>query len=239
MRRIALDTGEVARRYLGGASEYGLASRYGVSRAVIRRHLEAAEIPIRGRSAAGRVRARKMTPDERKAQAAAANEVWRNWSGPRPRAPESTPIAERFWSKVDKSGDCWVWTGSRARGRWQGYGRINAGDFVALAHRVSWEIANGPIPTGMLVLHRCDNPPCVRPEHLFLGTSHDNNLDMARKRRSTHGERNAGAKLTKAMVRAMRAEREAGESVSALAGKYGVSPDSASRILNRRTWKHV
>jgi hypothetical protein len=94
--------------------------------------------------------------------------------------------ATPFWDRVDRSGDCWRWTGARNA---NGYGiltrrRLNLRS--VLAHRYSWMLANGPIPAGLHVLHRCDNPPCVRPGHLFLGTDADNNADMRRKGRAVH-----------------------------------------------------
>jgi hypothetical protein len=98
-------------------------------------------------------------------------------------AREVPSLEDRFWAKVDKSGECWVWTGSR---NWAGYGYLGAvrghGRQLA-AHRVSWELANGSIPEGLHVLHHCDNPPCVRPEHLFVGTRSDNLSDAGRKGR--------------------------------------------------------
>jgi hypothetical protein len=159
----------------------------------------------------------------------------------------SDAIEERFWSKVRKSdGDgCWEWTGAltaRRRGA-DGYGQFSADGRRGRAHRVSWEMANGPIPAGMYVCHRCDNPPCVNPAHLFLGTEKDNAADMARKGRSRNnpvlGERHFRAKLTAAGVLAIRARRAAGESDSAIAADIGISRPAVNRIGRGVSWAHV
>ena len=90
---------------------------------------------------------------------------------------------ERFWSRVDRSpGGCWEWTGRRARG---GYGEIWWHGRDQRSHRVAWELLEGPIPEGLFVCHHCDNPPCVRTSHLFLGTALDNNRDRQAKGRTT------------------------------------------------------
>ncbi len=88
---------------------------------------------------------------------------------------------QRFWLKVKKTDMCWLWKGYLTRKN--GYGKISFNKKDQVAHRVSWQLKNGDIPTGMSVLHKCDNPPCVNPDHLFLGTQRDNVLDMVRKKR--------------------------------------------------------
>ena len=94
--------------------------------------------------------------------------------------------AERFWAKVDRSGECWLWTGPQV-GR--GYGKTSFNGKTQRAHRVSWELTYGPIPAGVFVCHKCDNPLCVRPEHLFLGTPLDNVRDMCAKKRQVSGSK--------------------------------------------------
>lgn len=91
----------------------------------------------------------------------------------------TTSRRERFWSHVNKDGDCWLWTGSLNN---HGYGTFGSGE---LSHRISWVFAYGTIPVGLFVLHHCDNPLCIRPEHLFLGTQSDNVRDMLAKGRAS------------------------------------------------------
>ena len=102
--------------------------------------------------------------------------------------PPKPTIADRLWAKVDRKGRfnreigrCWEWTGYRHP---MGHGMIGDGRRLVYTHRVSWEITNGPIPSGLLVCHHCDNPPCVRPSHLFVGTQADNVRDMWAKGRA-------------------------------------------------------
>ena len=107
-------------------------------------------------------------------------------------------IAERFWSKVDFSGECWEWKAFRNH---DGYGLFFVNRNVSMsgmivASRFAWELFNGPIPDGLCALHNCDNPPCVNPSHLFLGTREKNNEDMVLKDRQSKGEHRPQHKLT-------------------------------------------
>lgn len=99
-------------------------------------------------------------------------------------------FVKRFWARVRKNKKCWVWTGYRAK---TGYGMVQCRGIQQMpmyTHRISWELANGAVRDGLHVLHSCDNPPCVRVSHLFLGTQVDNNDDRQRKGRTASGNRN-------------------------------------------------
>lgn len=153
-------------------------------------------------------------------------------------------LISRFWSKVDRRGafECWLWIGGLKS---NGYGQINddprddkyIGRKLA-AHRVAYEIAFGPVPNGLHVLHRCDNRACVNPRHLFLGTHQDNMADMFAKGRHAHGESQPTRKLNQHQVRAIRwlAIHDAGSQVD-LAREFGVSESNITQILMRRTWR--
>lgn len=156
-----------------------------------------------------------------------------------------SPANARFWPKVDKTpglgpdGDCWEWIGSRNR---SGYGNVRHNGKGAKAHRVSWEMAYGPIPKGLHVRHlKCDNPPCVRPEHLALGTVAANMRDRDSKgrRRPPGGERNGMAKLTAAQVadiRAIYSRQEANQ--RELAERFAVGSTTISEIVRGAAWTH-
>jgi hypothetical protein len=123
---------------------------------------------------------------------------------------ERGTLSERFWSKVKKTKTCWIWTGMRFVGKHGDYGGIHRSNprRMVKAHRVSWELHFGPIPEGLLVCHHCDNPPCVRPDHLFIGTHRDNVLDCERKKRHHHVNNFAGINEKRRLARlGMRGER--------------------------------
>jgi len=172
-------------------------------------------------------------------------------------------VAERaFWSQVKKGDGCWLWKGP-TNGR---YGRVGRRTY---AHRVSYELAHGPIPEGLFVMHKCDTPLCVRPDHLRVGTPKENTQDAVRKRRMATGDRhgthtrpetvargarhgtkthpekvNRGearpqAKLTEEQVRQIRGLAELGEAPKLLARRYGVTTTVIRRIISGHAWRHV
>jgi hypothetical protein len=138
---------------------------------------------------------------------------------------------------------CWRWTGGTSGAKAGGHGQFWFGNRMVRAHRVAWELATGKSPGAMCVCHRCDNPLCVNPDHLFLGTQTDNIADMVAKGRQQRvprpGEANTQARLTDDDVRQIRAANDAGEGRHAIAARYGISPNHAYRIATRRNWAHV
>ena len=173
--------------------------------------------------------------------------------------PAPTPVEELFWAKVHKAeGDgCWLWMGAKTQ---EGYGvftyRLEAGIRTTIfAHRFSMFLKiRLPLPERHVVCHHCDNPGCVRPDHLFHGTVRENAIDAQQKgrlafgsRNGTHtkpwrllkGEQNPQSKVTEAMVLAIRAAAAQGTSGRALARQFGISPSQVSNILLGRQWRHV
>lgn len=171
---------------------------------------------------------------------------------------------EKFWARVRLGTGCWEWVGYRQPNQ---YGVFTLKHPVrAFAHRISWALSSGPIPDGMCVLHHCDNPPCVRPDHLFLGTHTDNSADKTRKGRTVcgdrhwsrtmpwrlsrgeqhyarkspervvRGEKRAFAKLNAESVRDIRSSQA---TLKQLAAQYGVSFQTISKIRSGRSWKHI
>lgn len=143
------------------------------------------------------------------------------------------PIENRFWKYVNKTETCWNWTGHTIGG---GYGAIRVNGVNRVAHRVSWELANGEIPNGLLVCHKCDNRVCVRPDHLFIGTQSDNILDCSRKGRMNRpkGENCSFSKLTIDQVKEIRISKLG----TVYLGKiYGVNASTISKIRKGKRWK--
>ena len=151
-------------------------------------------------------------------------------------------IKDKIESNVVKSENgCWNWIGTK-RGKSGGvyYGGTNIGRKSVLAHRASYEFYVGEIPSGMLVCHKCDNPQCVNPEHLFLGTHSDNAMDMSLKNRGTNGEKNKNSKLTDNKVMEIRfAGKLRNMRQKDIAYVFGVSEKAVHKIINNKTWKHL
>lgn len=147
---------------------------------------------------------------------------------------------ERFFSRIRKTEGCWLWTGGTTR---FGYGIFptysNKKLFNHYTHRLSYQLHKGEIPKGMCVCHSCDNPPCVNPEHLWLGTIKDNNDDMHKKKRVTYlrGQDSQNAILTWEQVREIRKLFREGETRVNLSAKYGTAYNNIRNIVNNKTWK--
>lgn len=147
---------------------------------------------------------------------------------------------DRFQTKFvpEPNSGCWLWTGGSFSER---YGRIKIDGADLLAHRVAWELYRGEIPEGLCVLHRCDTPFCINPNHLWLGTHKDNHLDMVTKGREVYvnGERHGRRKLTADQVKQIRESisRKIRGTQRALARKFGVTDSNIAFIKNNRTWR--
>lgn len=161
------------------------------------------------------------------------------------RVPNDAALAERLeftgWSEVTRHpelGPCWEWSGGRYASN---YGQVGVGENVTRpAHRVAHLAWVGPIPEWQDVCHRCDNPPCINPAHLFAGTRKENMEDCAQKGRTSRGERRNGHKLTDASVREIRAAYATGNfTQKELAATYGVAQSKISATIRGKAWAHV
>lgn len=179
--------------------------------------------------------------------------------GPRPFA--RIPLADRFWKRVQKSAGCWLWTGKLDKdGYGQGLKEGNGSRRARRPHVISWMLHNAPISDDSWVLHTCDNPPCVRPDHLYLGTVIENNRDRVERGRGATGDksgrrlhperwtletrprgsRHGRSLLTEDQVREIRLMADRVDvSHETIAEMYGVSRPTISLIVNRKTWAHI
>jgi hypothetical protein len=158
-------------------------------------------------------------------------------------------LENRLWAKIEKRSptECWPWLANKNN---KGYGMIRRGGSLpkALAHRVVFEISNGAIPEGLVVMHSCDNPACCNPDHLTIGTMLDNCRDMIAKGRKVvgwnpankppirKGEEHGNAKLSEVQAREIKASSE---KTALLCEKYGVKRDVIKRIRSGRSWSHL
>ena len=173
-------------------------------------------------------------------------------------------VAQRFWAKVDKGQGCWPWLAGKQE---RGYGHFWFNGRQIGAHRMAWILSRGPIPDGFYVCHRCDNPSCVRPTHLFVGRAKDNLRDAMQKGRmprgvkwrDTHrnmasgdrhksvtypesvprGESHGMSKLTDSIVKEIRRLGGRGISNRKLGRKFGVTKSTIQKVIRKRIWKHV
>lgn len=163
----------------------------------------------------------------------------RSLGGRKPMSPEER-FAESFVPEPNSG--CWLWLGSKRSQN--GYGRIKAGGRTVPAHRYAWELFRGPIPDGMIVCHKCDVPPCVNPNHLFVGTHKDNAADRDTKGRAgktgaknpRRGTDNHAAKLSPALVRKIRRDKRP---QYVIAEEYGMSQAAIWAVKARVTWRQV
>jgi hypothetical protein len=154
----------------------------------------------------------------------------------------NSKLVKLFWSKVDKRLDdeCWEWTAGKLK---RGYGQFTAAyhhGYSRLAHRFSYLISHGELSEELMVCHACDNPSCVNPKHLFLGTHADNMQDCVSKGRHYHaefqGESHWKARLTESDIIAIRSDSR---TLSAIGRDYGCSKSHVGHIKNRRIWRHI
>jgi HNH endonuclease len=141
-------------------------------------------------------------------------------------------IIERLYQKILKTDNCWLWTGCK---NVDGYGILRLNNKTLLSHRVSYDYHKGAIPKGLFVCHKCDNPSCVNPSHLFLGSSKDNKQDSIRKNRAVFAN---NKKLTDKEVQEIRAARRVGVGAAILANQYNITKWTIYDVCSR-SWSHI
>ena len=147
------------------------------------------------------------------------------------------PVEERLWSMVHKTDKCWLWTGSKDK---HGYGRISYNRKPILVHRLVLILDGANIVPSDFVCHKCDNPSCVNPDHLFIGSAKDNSQDMKKKGRSCRGERQGQSKLTENIVKDIRSKYAEGKvTQKKLADEHGIHQVTVSEIITRKIWQHI
>lgn len=148
-------------------------------------------------------------------------------------------IEDRMLSRrvISPETDCWEWTGAASP---LGYGKVGIGHTVYQVHRVSAHLYLGfDLKSELAVCHKCDNPRCFNPDHLFIGTKGENSQDMTNKGRSTFGERNPAAKLTAAAIPQIRALAMSGVHPEVIGQQFGIARRTVSDIVRRIRWRHV
>lgn len=154
---------------------------------------------------------------------------------------------DAFWLQVEMVGECWIWKGNVSRR----YGRTYTNGRTVRAHRHAWEIVNGPIPKGLVVCHRCDTPLCVRPDHLFLATTAENNADRAAKGRSAQGDRHPSrmyperrprgekhgmARYTAAQIQEAKSLIDSGKTLNETSRITGINKHTLSKVKRGIQW---
>ncbi|MDP3983490.1 MAG: HNH endonuclease [Acidimicrobiia bacterium] len=153
---------------------------------------------------------------------------------------ERRALEQRFWQHAEKTPGCWPWQSYLVANGYGGFW-LSETKTYARAHRLAYALAYDEWPGELQVCHKCDNPPCVRPDHLFLGTHDDNHRDKVRKSRHYRGEDHRNAVLTEAQAQEARAEYAANPAAThgELAAKYGVHPRTMGALLIGRSWRYA
>lgn len=150
--------------------------------------------------------------------------------------PAAIPIKLRFKNKIKKLNGCWNWTGAVNQ---NGYGWVWFNGGPKGTHRVAWQIYRGPIPKGKQVLHRCDNPPCVNPAHLFIGTNRRNVDDKVKKGRQSKGENGLNKLSEKNVIQIFKLLSDPSNTYMEISKKFGVGQRQIYMIAQRKNWKHL